>query len=198
MTDEALLLSGGIDSTALCFWKRPALCIFVDYGQCAAAAEHRAATAVADSLGIALEAVRVNLAALGHGNMAGRPQSKIAATPEWWPFRNQLLITLAAMKMTFTSQSVLMIGTVAGDAIHRDGSAEFGETMDQLLLLQEGKFRLTAPARHLTTVELVREGGVPQELLAWTHSCHTAEIPCGKCRGCQKHNNVLRELDFMR
>ena len=41
-----LLLSGGMDSTSIAWWKRPDVAISVDYGQRAAAAELEAAGAV--------------------------------------------------------------------------------------------------------------------------------------------------------
>jgi 7-cyano-7-deazaguanine synthase len=197
MNTEAVLLSGGIDSAAIAFWRRPSLGIFIDYGQRSAFAEHKAATAVAQTLEMPFVTIRADLSALGQGNMAGKPPAETAISPEWWPFRNQMLVTLAAMKMVGSGHSTLAIGTVAGDELHKDGSLEFIETLDRLLSLQEGGLRLIAPARLLTTVELVRLAKAPQDYLAWTHSCHISDIPCGSCRGCKKHNGTMRELGFM-
>jgi 7-cyano-7-deazaguanine synthase len=197
MSTEAVLLSGGIDSAAIAYWRRPSLGIFVDYGQRSAIAEQKAATAVADVLGISLATIRADLSALGQGNMAGKANLEVATSPEWWPFRNQMLITFAAMKMIGTGHSVLAIGTVAGDETHRDGSVEFIENMDRLLALQEGGIRVIAPARKFTTTQLVREAQAPLEYLAWTHSCHVSDFPCGVCRGCRKHISVLQELGYV-
>ena len=41
----ALLLSGGMDSIAIAWWKRPDIALTLDYGQQAANAEIKAATA---------------------------------------------------------------------------------------------------------------------------------------------------------
>lgn len=193
---EAILLSGGLDSAALSFWKRPSHAIFVDYGQRAAPAELRAAGAIAGSLGIRFSAINVDVSALGQGSMAGGAQAVLATTPEWWPFRNQLLITLAAMKMAASGESELMIGSVCTDIAHKDGTAEFRDAMNAILAAQEGVFRLTAPASHLSTVQLIQIAAVPLELLAWTHSCHISEYPCGICRGCRKHLEVLAQLGW--
>lgn len=39
MSKTAILLSGGMDSIALAYWKRPEIAITIDYGQKPAAAE---------------------------------------------------------------------------------------------------------------------------------------------------------------
>lgn len=46
----------------------------------------------------------------------------------------------------------------------------------------------------MTTAELVRHSGVPREILAWAHSCHTGNLACGQCRGCVKHYQVTKEI----
>src|SRR6266568_6936973 len=94
----ALLLSGGMDSIAIAHWHRPEIAITVDYGQQPAAGEIRAAQAVADVLSIEHHIVRADLSALGSGDMAGSAALGVAPVTEWWPFRNQMLVTLAAMK----------------------------------------------------------------------------------------------------
>lgn len=60
--------------------------------------------------------------------------------------------------------------------------------------MQEGGIRVTAPAIRMSTVELVRASGVPREILAWAHSCHTGPLACGDCRGCHKHFQVTEQL----
>lgn len=95
---KAILLSGGMDSIALTFWKRPEAAITVDYGQACAQAEIEAAAVVSQALGCRHEIIRVDCRELGSGDLASRAAHHLAATQEWWPYRNQLLITLAAMK----------------------------------------------------------------------------------------------------
>lgn len=194
MSRTAILLSGGMDSTAVAYWRRPSLAITVDYGQVSAAGELRAAAAVADELGMEHEIIQADLQALGSGDLAGRAAIDIAPIPEWWPFRNQMLITLAAMRGVALDVTRLLIGTVKSDSSHGDGRCEFIAAMDNVLKLQEGGLRLEAPAKDLTAVELIHTSAIPREVLAWAHSCHVAEYACGVCRGCCKHYETYEAL----
>ena len=187
----ALLLSGGMDSSAIAWWSRPEFAIFVDYGQKPASAERRAAEAVAGATGAAFHAIAVDCAALGSGLMAGAPSLPEAPNPEWWPFRNQLLVTFAAAVAIRLGARRLLIGTVAEDGANGDGSPEFVQTLSGLLAMQEGGLELIAPAIDLSSVELVERSGIPPEILTWSHSCCVSDVPCLRCRGCLKHLAVL-------
>jgi len=191
---KALLLSGGMDSIALAWWQRPAVAITVDYGQRAAATELAASARVCAELGIAHEIVRADCSALGSGDMAEGAALNVAPVTEWWPYRNQLLVTLGAMRGIALGVSELMLGSVASDGSHADGRPEFYAAIDALLVAQEGAMRVSAPALHLSTAALVREARIPRELLAWAHSCHVGNLACGGCRGCIKHYQVTGEL----
>lgn len=189
-----LLLSGGIDSTALAYWQRPKHALTIDYGQAAASAEQRAAAQVACELGLDHHTMTVNLRGLGLGRMARLKPEVDAPTPEWWPFRNQLLITFAAAKAVVLGADAVMVGTLATDGLHADGRPEFLETMRALFQQQERQIKLLAPASKMDALQLVRRSGVPPQLLAWTHSCHVADYACGTCRGCNKHIETLDAL----
>ncbi len=192
---DALLLSGGMDSLAIAWWKRPELAITLNYGQKAAEAEKLASAQVCQELGIRHEIVSVDCSSLGSGDMAGAPPDAAAQTSDWWPYRNQLLITLASMHAISRGMQTLYIGTVRSDGEnHLDGTPEFVQKMDEVMAYQEGHLRVVAPAIALTTVELIRLAGVPPELLAWSHSCHKANIACGNCRGCNKYIETYGEL----
>lgn len=191
---KVLLFSGGIDSTALAAWLRPEVLATVDYGQRVAIAERRASVEIARRLGLRHEVIAVDVAALGHGHLAGRDPSALAGAPEWWPYRNQLLITIAAMRFVNEGLSDVFIGTVQGDDVHADGRLEFLEALDRVMALQEGGVRVSAPARSMTSEQLVGRAPGIRDLLPWTFSCHVAEFPCGQCRGCMKHNAVLEAL----
>lgn len=194
---ELLLLSGGLDSAALASWCRPARCLFVDYGQRPAVGEKRAAGAVADALGLPLETIAADCSAVGAGTLLDSSERLgTAPTPEWWPFRNQLLVTLAAAVAVRGDHTTILIGTVCEDAPrHADGSTEFVKVLDALLACQEGGLRLRAPAHALTSAELIERSGIADEVLGWTHSCHLASSACGCCNGCRRRLGVLRGLD---
>src|SRR5688500_9014701 len=94
----ALLLSGGMDSIALAWWKRPDLAFTVDYGQLAAAEEIDASAAICRELGTPHVVLRLDARELGSGDMAGSSPDPNAPASDWWPYRNQFLVTLVAMK----------------------------------------------------------------------------------------------------
>lgn len=190
----ALLLSGGMDSISIAYWKRPDVCMTVDYGQRPAAAEIRAAQAVTSELKIQHEIIRADLSAIGSGDLAGQTALNIAPVSEWWPFRNQMLITLAAMKAVGFGINTLLIGALRTDGLHLDGTAQFISTISALTELQEGKLVVEAPAIELDAAELVRRSEIPLELLSWSHSCHVSDFACGLCRGCQKHYDTFQKL----
>jgi 7-cyano-7-deazaguanine synthase len=191
-----LLLSGGMDSIALAWALRPNLCLTIDYGQLAAAGEIRAAAAVCMELGLRHRHLRIDCSALGSGDMAGSAPSLIAPVSEWWPFRNQLLITMGAALAIKEGLDTIVVGTVSSDAFHADGRIEFMQTLNELLKLQEGHVRLEAPSISETTVELCRRVAIPHCVLGWAHSCHVSSFACGMCRGCCKHRDSMRELGF--
>lgn len=193
----ALLLSGGMDSLSIAWWKRPDHAITIDYGQKAAIAEKQSSASVCAELGITHHIVTVDCRNLGSGDMAGTEADAAAPASDWWPYRNQLLITLAAMKAIGLGAAVLYIGTVASDEGHKDGTTEFVRMMDDLVKYQEGGLRLEAPAIGMTTVELATTVGVPASLMAWAHSCHKADVPCCNCRGCNKFNESMAALGYV-
>ena len=196
MNDLALLLSGGIDSTALAFQFRPRLGITIDYGQRSARGEIRAAEQVAKELSIEHEIVRVDCSHLGSGDLSSQPALPCAPEREWWPYRNQFLVTVAVMRGISLGIKTLIVGSVKSDSFHIDGQPGFYEKLDSLVSMQEGGIRVEAPASQLSTAELVRASGAPLSLLGWTHSCHTGEFACGQCRGCLKHRSVFLELGY--
>lgn len=191
---KALLLSGGMDSIAVAFWQRPEIAITIDYGQRAAEAEIAAASQVAREIGMQHEIITIDCRAIGSGDMAGNDALGVAPVPEWWPFRNQLLVTFAAARGIVLGVTEVMTGSVLSDGTHADGRPEFYDAMDRVTAVQEGGIRISAPALTMTTAELVRHSGVPREILAWAHSCHTGNLACGQCRGCVKHYHVTKEI----
>lgn len=191
---RAILLSGGMDSIALAYWQRPERAITIDYGQQAASAEIGAASQVAGELGMPHHVIRVDCSSLGSGDMAGRQAVDGAPVPEWWPFRNQLLLTLSGMLSVSLGVREIMIGSVASDGTHADGRPEFFDAVDRAMRIQESGIRVVAPAIAMSTGELVRTSGIPRDVLSWSHSCHVGNLACGACRGCVKHYEVMDEI----
>ena len=185
----------------LCYWQRPELAVTIDYGQAPAEAEIEASCEVCRVLGIRHEVIKADCSEIGLGNMvvgevAGRVSGllTVAPSPEWWPFRNQLLITIGAARCVANGYNQVIVGTVKSDKCHRDGTRKFVRLMNALLACQEGGVTLLAPAIGMNSAELVLQSGVPRLTLCWAHSCHTSNLPCCNCRGCAKHIEVMRIL----
>lgn len=193
---KVLLLSGGIDSVSIAFWKKPDYAITVDYGQQAALAELRISEHICKLLNIKHLAIVVDCKSLGSGDLSKYSPNKFAPSSEWWPYRNQLLVTLGAMKAIALDVDELYIGSVKSDSSHVDGRKEFYDNLSNLVSMQEGNLLVSAPAINMSTIDLVKKSCIPQEILCWAHSCHTGEFACGVCRGCNKHREVMRELGY--
>ncbi|MRR56632.1 MAG: 7-cyano-7-deazaguanine synthase [Deltaproteobacteria bacterium] len=193
---SALLLSGGMDSISLAWKLRPEFAITIDYGQLPAQAEIQAADAVCTRLDIRHEVIRVNCRKLGMGDMSGLASCELAPASDWWPFRNQLLVTLAGMRCIALGVKCLYLGTVKSDEQHRDGTPEFIRSVSHLMSYQEGSLQVESPAISMSSAELVRWSGIPSSLLAWAHSCHTSNVACGQCRGCNKYFATFSELGY--
>ena len=197
--NTAILLSGGIDSVALAYWQKPSSAFTVDYGQLAAEAEIQAASQVCHELSIRHEIIRVDCSMTGGGVLTAQPSAEVAPTKEWWPFRNQLLITLASARMIALGMQnyELVVGSVANDVTYADGTPRFYANIDALVSSQEGGIHVRATAIEMTSVELVRASRIPMPLLAWSHSCHRTNMACGDCQGCWKHLDVFRGLGIL-
>lgn len=190
----ALLLSGGMDSIAIAWWKRPDLAITLDYGQRAAATEIAVSVQICAELSIEHHIISIDCSSLGSGDMAAKSPDALAPASDWWPFRNQMLITLASMKAVSLGVQKLYIGTVRSDEGHLDGTVQFVDQMDALMSYQEGFMRVEAPAIGFSTPDLIRHARVPMSVLAWAHSCHRCGVACGDCRGCNKYAETLHDL----
>jgi 7-cyano-7-deazaguanine synthase len=195
--NTCILLSGGIDSTALAHLYREEirLAITVDYGQKPAQSEIQVSQLICRELGIRHEVLTIDCSSLGSGEMAKKSVASVfAPAPEWWPYRNQLVITLVAMKAIQSKVNKLIIGTVKSDKKFIDGSKRFIKAFNKCLSMQEGSINLEAPGIDMTSTELVNHAQLPDRLLLWTHSCHISNNPCGNCNGCRKYISVMKTL----
>jgi 7-cyano-7-deazaguanine synthase len=167
----------------------------VDYGQLGGRGEKRAAELVARTMGASLEVLRIDCRAIGAGILAAGDVAPGAPGPEWWPFRNQLLITFGAARAVALGCDEVAYGAVADDVAFRDTMPEFVSRIDATVSYQEGGIRVSAPAITLSTVELVRRSGIPRDLLARTHSCDVDDFYCDQCPSCLARRQVLLQID---
>ncbi len=194
---NAILLSGGMDSISLAYWKRPSNAITIDYGQAPASKEIAISSKIAEELGINHHIIKVDCSSLGSGDLINKSALNISPSPEWWPYRNQLLVTIASMKAISVGINQLMVASVKSDGFHRDGTTEFYQYLNQLMEYQEGRINITSPCIDMTTAQLVMKSNIPKSLLFWAHSCHKSNIACGNCRGCNKYIQTMIELNYL-
>jgi 7-cyano-7-deazaguanine synthase len=192
---KLLLFSGGVESTCLALVHHPDLLLTVDYGQVCAEGELRASQLLAEKLSLRHESISVPMGHLGAGDLVPQAPPIESDASETWPFRNQALITLAAMRYEREGLLEIMIGTVKSDGVHPDGTSEFILGIGCAIRSQNPSIRVTAPAIAMSTVELVRSSDITRDLLGWTFSCHRAAVACGQCRGCTKTVDLFQELN---
>lgn len=199
MKNKSILLSGGLDSIALTYRFRNSLrlAITIDYGQRSAKSEIAASSSVCKALGIDHEILKVDCSSIGSGEMAeDTTRIDFSPTPEWWPYRNQFLVTIACMKIVRYDIKQLIIGSVKTDARYVDGTYDFYEKLNKAVSMQEGNVRIMTPAIEFDSVELIKWSRVPDSILFWGHSCNISNKPCGKCGGCEKYLQIMESLGY--
>jgi 7-cyano-7-deazaguanine synthase len=174
-SSATVLLSGGIDSTACLHFlaKRGSNVqgVLLDYGQAAAAAERKAARAVAAHMHVPLMVYEVRGGpAFGSGELKGR---------------NAFLI-FAALFLTRPTTGLIAIGVHAGSPYY-DCSPPFINSMAQLIADHtDGCIKLIAPFLEWGKGDVFQyfvTSGLPVDL---TYSCEAgAQPPCGVCTSCR-------------
>lgn len=193
---RALLLSGGIDSNSIAWVERPEITITINYGQKAANTEISSAKEISRIINADHYIIDIDCSSLGSGDMSKNEANLNAPSSEWWPYRNQMLITFAAMKAISLNASELMIGCVSSDDFHKDGTKLFIKMISDLLEYQEGALRITAPAIDFKIHDYILKNKIPLSFLMWSHSCHKSNIPCNSCRGCNKYNQTMEMVEL--
>ena len=186
-----------MDSISLAFWIKPDIAITINYGQLPAKAEIQASKMICKFLKIRHIVLDVDCSSLGSGDLSRNPKvHELAPVSEWWPYRNQLLVTLCAMKAIQFNVKTIYIGSVSNDDIHADGTKEFYKKFAKVIGMQEGNISLETPVINFSTVELIKKSKIPLSYLLLAHSCHKSNIPCMNCNGCDKYLFTLQNLGF--
>ncbi|WP_116771065.1 7-cyano-7-deazaguanine synthase [Maribacter litoralis] len=193
---KAVLLSGGIDSICLTYGIKPDIAYTVDYGQTVSKREIYVSKFICNKLNIKHKTIKVDCKNLGSGTLANSKTSSISPSEEWWPFRNQLLVTLAAMQSIKDSVNEIYLASVKSDNFHKDGTIDFYKSINNLVSYQEGNIKIICPTLDFYSHQLVIKYKVPIELITLAHSCHISNLACGKCSGCTKQLRVRHELNI--
>lgn len=191
---KGLLLSGGVDSICSAYNLKPEYAFTIDYGQAPAEREIFVSGVICEIMGITHRVIRVDCSDVGSGILAQRKPLDLAPSREWWPYRNQMLITLCLMQCIKLGISELHLASVKSDSFHKDGTLEFYQLISQLVEYQEGGIRIKCDTLDKFSHELVLDYDVPLEFIQLAHSCHTSNISCGSCPGCTKLIRVREEL----
>ncbi|WP_459212075.1 7-cyano-7-deazaguanine synthase [Aquimarina rhabdastrellae] len=194
---KAILLSGGIDSICLAYNIKPDIAYTIDYGQRPAKREIYVSKYICEELKIKHEIISINCNKLGFGSLAGNQiKNHNSPSEEWWPYRNQLIITLALMKCIQDKVTELHLASVKSDNFHKDGTKKFYQLINDLVKYQEGHIKIKCETTDYYSHELAQIYSVPKKLLLMAHSCHISNTSCGKCSGCIKQQRVRYELSI--
>lgn len=218
MKTAVVLLSGGVDSTALAYRLLhegfTVRALGVDYGQrhileltFAKAIARQAeipflAVSLAGGLGRVLkEANSSQVGRLQEVPTGHYADEVMKATIV--PNRNMFLIALAGMYAEAIGAQVVGYAAHAGDhAIYPDCRPEFVEAAAHTLsVATDGRVQLYAPFNNVTKTDIVREGatiGVPFHM---TYSCyrghrgHNIHRHCGVCGTCTERREAFRDAN---
>jgi 7-cyano-7-deazaguanine synthase len=193
---KGLLLSGGIDSISLLYGIKPDIAYTIDYGQLPAEREIYVSELVCSYLNIKHTIIKVDCSNLGSGSLVNSEKNRFSPSEEWWPYRNQLIITLALMQGIKDDVNELHLASVKSDGFHKDGTIDFYSLINNLTQYQEGNISVKCETLNYFSHELVNLYKVPLDYILLAHSCHKSNIACGKCTGCQKNLRVRQELSI--
>lgn len=207
-TYSIVLLSGGVDSTALLwrelrsFGPNGVLALSVHYGQ-RHQKEIAAASAVAAKAGVAHQIVSLGGAA--DVLFAGSALTSAIDVPDGHytdesmaitvvPNRNMVLLSLATAYAVSRGSPRVAYAAHAGDhAIYPDCRPEFvGFMNDAIMAATDDGVALWAPYQDMTKAEIVKEGHRAGAPLGLTWSCYKGgEKHCGKCGTCVERREAF-------
>ena len=115
------------------------------------------------------------------------------------PFRNGIMLSIAAGLAENNSLQYIMLANHAGDhTIYPDCRPEFVEAMSQAT--KAGTWNgveLLTPYTHITKADIVRRGMKLGINYDETWSCYKGEEkPCGVCGTCREREEALREAGY--
>lgn len=204
--DTLLVLSGGMDSTTMLFdyAAQIALAVSFDYGS-----NHNVreiACAADNCKKLCIEHIVIPLEFMGkyfHSSLLegaeAIPEGHYAADnmkSTVVPFRNGIMLSIAAGLAESRGLSKVMIANHAGDhTIYPDCRPQFIEAMGEAI--SAGTFAditLLAPYTNLTKTDIARRGKEKGVDFALTYSCYKGgELHCGRCGTCIERKEALKE-----
>ena len=209
MKDSLIVLSGGLDSTTMLYEysERIALAVTFHYGSNHNDRELVFAQLHCERLGIPHMVVRLPFIkqffrssllegadAIPEGNYDEENMKSTVV-----PFRNGIMLSIAAGLAENNSLQYIMLANHAGDhTIYPDCRPAFVEAMSQAT--KAGTWNgveLLTPYTHITKADIVRRGMKLGINYDETWSCYKGEEkPCGVCGTCREREEALREAGY--
>lgn len=181
---NVVLLSGGMDSSWLA---RNAAhdcvaCVFVDYGQPAAARELEAAESVCSGTGVPLVVVvaRSGIELMSMSDPNGKEGPRVVAA------RNAILCSIAANVAAARGADQVIIGCTADDQeLYPDCRPQFLNALSESLFFACG-VRVMTPLLGRRKADLLKDCRDAQLALLDSWSCYgPGPDPCGTCNSCR-------------
>ena len=206
-----VLVSGGMDSATVlgiaAFLGYSIAAIHFNYNQRSKDKELQAFDALCDFYGVKRK-IAVDMSFLSVIGGSALTDDAIAVPdnlpetgeipPTYVPFRNGIMISMAAAWAEVIGAKKIFVGVVEEDSSgYPDCRESFIKAMEEAVNLgrkPESELRIVAPLIHLRKAQIVKIGvtlGVPYEL---TWSCyHGREKHCGKCPACRLRRKAFSE-----
>ncbi len=205
------LMSGGLDScvtAAIAARSQKLYALHASYGQRTQEREKRAFRDIAQKLGAAgsMEVDLTVLAQAGSSSLLDKSMTVPEGEGEngeipstYVPFRNGVLLAVAAAWAESLGAGEIFIGAVAPDAPqgYPDTSREFFDAFERAVLIgtrPETKIKIIAPMVDWPKADVVKRGLELDAPLELTWSCYTQEKKaCGTCLSCEGRLKAFRE-----
>ena len=201
-----LLSSGGLDSTTMAYWLQSKgidfIPLFINYGQHCAETEYLTLKKVIPKNKLdSIEVIDVS-------SIYSKSNSKFIKEVDLWtekisaddlyiPYRNILLLTIAAsLAQTLGFNYIYSAFINSNHAKEIDCTNEFFEKMTKILG-DYGSVKIQMPFLSLSKYEVAKIGISLKAPIGETFSCQASStIPCGACPNCVDRLSAIKEIEL--
>lgn len=199
-----ILVSGGMDSTTLMYLfvekNVEFVPLFINYGQHCAEKEYSTLLSVIpQQYKDKIETIDVSAIYKYSTSKFIKPanlwQDSITANDLYIPYRNVLLLTIAAsFAQTLGISNVYSAFINSNHAKEIDCSSSFFDRLEDLLS-DYGSVKIEMPFRNMSKYEVAKLGIELNAPIGATFSCQASPvIPCGACPNCVDRLNAMKQL----